>query len=109
MTNFINTIYTPNDTIVDNLSNYDDVQNWFLDIALANEHYQVNQINKKKYFNELIEYRTTIRDVFMNNIEFNTSLDELVEITNNILLKNKVHPQIVPLNDSFNLRFISIF
>jgi len=43
----------------------------------------------------------------MKNIESNIPLDKLVKVTNNILLKNKVHPQILSKNDSFEIKYIS--
>jgi len=43
----------------------------------------------------------------MKNIESNIPLDKLVQVTNNILLKNKVHPQILSKNDSFEIKYIS--
>jgi len=45
--------------------------------------------------------------VFIKYIESKTSMNQLTKITNNILSKNKVHPQVVSNNNSFDLKFIS--
>jgi len=107
VTNFINTIYTPNDIIIDNFENYNDIVQWFLENEIVSEINQVNEKIEKLYFTQIIKFRTTIRDVFMNNIELDSSLDKLVQMTNDILLENKIHPQIASNDNSFDLKFIS--
>ena len=67
---------------------------------------ELNSINASElHFKELIDYRTLLRTSFKKYTQSGSSLDTLIKSTNNILLKAKVHPQIVN-KDSFVLEFI---
>jgi len=77
-----------------------------LKVGLLNEK-ELNNIKENElYFKELIDYRTLIRNSFLDYIKKQISLDKLIKTTNNILLKAKVHPQIINENDSFELEYI---
>ncbi len=68
---------------------------------------RLNNIKENElYFKELIDYRTLVRNSFKDYIKEQISLDKLIKTTNNILLKAKVHPQIINENDSFVLEYI---
>jgi len=54
-----------------------------------------------------LNYRKLIRDSFKNYLEYNSSLDNLIKVSNNILLKSLVHPQILIKDDIYVLEYIS--
>ena len=68
---------------------------------------KLNNIKENElYFKELIDYRTLLRNSFQDYIKEQISLDKLIKTTNNILLKAKVHPQIINEKESFVLEYI---
>lgn len=62
---------------------------------------------KDEYYSEIIDYRNLLRKSFKEYLEFNTPLTILIEMTNLILLENKVHPQVISKDDSFELIYNS--
>ncbi|MAC84272.1 MAG: hypothetical protein CL624_09065 [Arcobacter sp.] len=107
ITDFINTIYTPHSEVIELLINYSDVQEWFLKVGLVKKFDELSIDKKKKYFEEILNYRKLIRDSFKNYLEYNSSLDNLIKVSNNILLKSLVHPQILIKDDIYVLEYIS--
>lgn len=106
MTNFINTIYTPNGKLIDNFVTYEDIEDWFLESKLIDRKKRLLQSDTVKYFSEIIAFREIIRNSFMQYLDKKISLDELVNVTNNILLQNDVHPNIILNNNNYDLKFI---
>ena len=76
-------------------------------MGLAEKFEELSIDKKKKYFEEIIKYRKLIRNSFKEYLESNTSLEELIEITNNILLKNSIHPQMIKREGTYVLEYIS--
>ena len=102
----MNTQFSPYGEIVENLENYSDIVNWFSEVGLIQKDEKTNFYDEKNYYKEIINYRTLLRNSFKDYLQSNLLLDNLLEITNNILLESKVHPQIIYKNDSYVLEFV---
>ncbi|MDC0932939.1 CGNR zinc finger domain-containing protein [Arcobacteraceae bacterium] len=62
---------------------------------------------KEKYFKEILIFRELLRINLRQYLEIENSLDNIVKTTNNILIKNKVYPQIISNDNIYELQYIS--
>lgn len=81
------------------------MEDWFFKVGLVEKLEKVNSHKHKKYFDEILSYRNLLKKTFITYVEEQKGLDALVEKTNYILLKNKVHPQIKYTNGTNKLEF----
>lgn len=102
----MNTQFTPYGEIVENFENYEDIEDWFNEVGLVKKKKALNFEDKQRYYEEIINYRSLLRDCFKGYIESKIPLEHLLKKTNNILLKSEVHPQITYKNNSYELEFI---
>ena len=86
----MNTQFTPYGEIVENLENYSDMVDWFSEVGLIQKDEKTNFYDEMNYYKEIINYRTLLRNSFKDYLQSNLLLDNLLEITNNILLESKV-------------------
>jgi len=103
----MNTQFTPYGDIVELFENYIDMEDWFLKVGLVENLETLNTKEQKKYYEEILNYRVLLRENFQEYLEQKISFDNLIEVTNNILLENNVHPKVIKHNDSFILEYIS--
>jgi predicted RNA-binding Zn ribbon-like protein len=92
---FANTQYTPSGDTVELFKSYEDIQDWFLKAGLLNE-FSISKTQKKEsHYKELIQYRDLIKKNCFAYVESKHPLNTLIEQTNQIILDNHIHPQII--------------
>jgi predicted RNA-binding Zn ribbon-like protein len=102
----MNTQFTPYGDIVEHFESYLDIEDWFIEVNLINSKNLLKDEDQKKYFKELLAFRTLLRSGFKQYIESQTSLDNILQKANEILVKGKVHPQVSNNNGLFELRYV---
>ena len=74
---------------------------------LIREKLDITLENEKRIYQEIIDYRTLLRNSFKDYLQFHKPLDEMIKITNEILIKSHTHPQLSKKDNSFVLQFLS--
>ena len=98
---FMNTQFSPYDEIVENFETYSDMEEWFFEVKLMDKKNILSNKEKDKYYKEIISFRNLLRDNLKKYLENKSSINKILQRTNEILVKSQVHPRIQYENSIF--------
>ena len=102
----MNTQFSPYGEIVEHFESYSDIEDWFYQVGLNKNKKKLLIKDKNRYLEEIIDFRTLLRTDFKKYIESKTSINQILKVTNEILIKSQVHPQVIENDSLFELQYI---